>query len=105
MYKRRHERYDVCASIKFEWELADSTRGEGTGLTRDFSVKGLFVMTDDLPPVGSTVHCEVDLATSGSDSGAIVRAKGCVKRIEATPFVGRFPGFAVSSHRMKLEKL
>jgi hypothetical protein len=61
-------------------------------------------MTEDPPPVGTTVHLEVDLKTSRSESTVAVLAKGQVKRIESTGLVGQLGGFAASTRRMRLEK-
>ena len=73
-------------------------------MTRDFSVEGLFVLTESPPPVGTAVHFEVDLKTARLDSEAIVRAKGKVIRIETTNSTGRFGGFAIFARRMRLRK-
>ena len=73
-------------------------------MTRNFSARGLFIMTEDVPPIGTTVHFEVDLRTSRLDSTVTVRAKGHVERIESTALVGQIGGFAVSTRRMRLEK-
>ena len=104
MERRRHERHDVSAPVKFNWELPDSGHREGTGVTRDFSAGGLFIMTEDPPPVGTTVLFEVDLKTSRLDSTVTVRAKGQVERVESTGPVSQLGGFAVSTRRMRLEK-
>src|ERR1700688_1423790 len=104
MERRRHQRHDLGAPVKFDWELSDGTRRQGSGVTRDLSAGGLFVMTDDLPPVGTTVQFEVDLDTSRLDSAVNVRAKGQVNRIEMTDLKGRVGGFAISTRRMRLEK-
>jgi hypothetical protein len=61
-------------------------------------------MTEDPPPVGTTVHLEVDLRTSRLDSTVTVLAKGQVKRIESTGLVGPLGGFAASTRRMRLER-
>ena len=104
MERRRHQRQDLSAPVKFHWELSDSTHRQGTGITRDFSARGLFVMTDEPPSVGTTVRFEVDLDTSRLGSAVTVRAKGQVNRIEMTDLAGRVGGFAISTRRMRLEK-
>jgi hypothetical protein len=104
MERRRHERHDLSAAVKFYWELSDSTHRQGIGVTRDFSAVGLFVVTDDPPPVGTPVHVEVDLETSRLGSPVTVRAKGKVNRIETTDLTDRLGGFAISTRRMRLEK-
>jgi hypothetical protein len=102
MERRTYERSDVSAPVKFGWDLSDGTQRQGTGITRDLSAGGLFVMTDDLPPVGTTIHFEVDLATSRLGSTTI-RAKGLVNRIETTRSAGQVGGFAISTRRMMLK--
>jgi hypothetical protein len=104
MERRRHERHDLSAPVRFDWEPVSRTRQAGTGITRNFSAGGLFIMTDDVPPVGTTVHFEVDLKTSRLDSTVTVRAKGLVERIENTGLTEQVGGFAVSTRRMRLEK-
>jgi hypothetical protein len=104
MERRKHERHDLSAPVKFDWELSDGTHRQGTGITRNFSAGGLFVLTDDPPPVGTTVRFEVDLERSRLGPAVTVRAKGKVNRIEMTEPAGRFGGFALSTRRMKLEK-
>ena len=104
MERRRHRRHDLSAAVKFDWESSDNTHCQGTGITRDFSVEGLFVMTENPPPVGTAVHFEVDLKTARLDSAAIVRAKGKVNRIETTNSTGRLGGFAISARTMRLGK-
>ena len=102
--RRKHQRHDLSAPVKFEWELSDGNHRHGAGITRDFSAGGLFVMTGDPPPVGADVQFEVDLETSRLGSAVNVRAKGLVNRIEATDPAGQVGGFAISTRRMKLEK-
>src|SRR4029077_10772952 len=95
METQKHEQHDLSAPVKFDWKLSDSTHRQGTGVTRDFSAGGLFVMTDDPPPVGTTVRFEVDLETSGLGPAVTVRAKGMVNRVETTDLTGRLGGFAI----------
>jgi len=104
MERRRHERHDLSAPVQFDWEVSNGAHRQGTGVTRDFSAWGLFVMTDDPPPVGTTVRFEVDLDTSRLGSAVTIRAKGQVNRIEMTDLAGRVGGFAISTRRMRLEK-
>lgn len=104
MERRRHQRYDLSAPVKFDWELSNRIHRRGTGVTRDLSAGGLFVMTDDPPSVGTTVRFEVDLDTSRLGSAVVVRAKGPVNRIEMSDLAGRVGGFAISTRRMRLER-
>jgi hypothetical protein len=104
MERRGHERHDLSAPVKFEWDSPDNTHRQGTGITRNLSAGGVFVITDDPPTPGAIVHFEVDLDTSRLDSAVTVRAKGQVNRVEITDSAGGVSGFAVSSRRMRIQK-
>jgi PilZ domain-containing protein len=104
MERRRHERHDLSVPVKFDWESTDSTWRHGTGLTRNFSAAGLFILAEDPPPVGAIIYFEADLDTSRLESAVTVQAKGQVERVEMADLEGRLGGFAVSTRRMRLEK-
>ena len=100
--RRRHERHDLTAPAKFDWKSSNRTHCRGEGVTRNFSAGGLFVMTEETPPVGTTVHFEVDLQRG--NSAVTIRAKGQVSRSETTHLGGQIGGFAISARRMRIEK-
>jgi PilZ domain len=102
MERRAHERHDLTAPVKFDWKSSNRTRCQGAGVTRNLSAEGLFVMTPESPPVGTTVNFEVSLERG--DSAVTIRAKGQASRNEATHLEGRIGGFAISTRRMRLEK-
>src|SRR5208283_1879075 len=103
MERRRHERHDLTAPVKFDWKSSDRTHCQGAGVTRNFSAGGLFVMTEEFPPVGTSVHFEVDLERG--DSAVTIRAKGQVSRTEATQSRGPLGGFAIVTRRMRLQAI
>ncbi len=102
--RRTHRRYGLSAQVRFTWELAGGTVFPATGISRDLSAKGLFVMAEHLPPVGSAVRFVVDLSTV-SWPAVKVRAKGQVTRVERPDFEGRVGGCAILTRRMTFEKL
>jgi PilZ domain-containing protein len=104
MERRRHQRHELAAPVRYEWELPDGTVRQATGITRDFSAGGLFVIGDDFPPVGTQVEFEVDLEASSLFSAVNVRAKGLVNRVEAPDAAGGVGGFAISARQMRLKK-
>jgi len=104
MERRRHQRHELAAPVRYEWELPDGTVRQATGITRDFSAGGLFVIGDDFPPVGTQGEFEVDLEASSLFSAVNVRAKGLINRVEASDAAGGVGGFGVSARRMRLEK-
>jgi len=68
----------VATAIHAEISAAGGTV---SGLTRDVSIKGVFILTDQLLPEGST--CSVLLRLDGQRSGGGVRATGYVSRAVA----------------------
>ena len=87
MDQRQSKRYRLKTSVKFSWEnaLGDTIRSEG--FTRDISPSGVFVLTSDRLPLGTTVKMEVVLPTPSEErSGALLRTRGHVVRSEELGF-------------------
>jgi PilZ domain-containing protein len=104
MERRKHARQNLSAPVRFDWELSDGGHHQGTGVTRDVSAGGLFVVTEDPPAVGTSVYLKVDLKTSRLNPTATIQAKGQVSRIEMIHLTGQLIGFALSTRRMTLRK-
>jgi len=77
----------------------------GEGYTRDISPSGVFVLTDNRLPLGTTVKLEVFLPSTRKEaSGALMRTRGHVVRSEQLGFAAvaemgfrmQFPGIASS---------
>jgi hypothetical protein len=54
--ERKAVRFRLLAPVVFRWE-----NRAGVGRTRDISIKGVFVICDTLPPVGTALSLEVYL--------------------------------------------
>jgi|ERR1700722_9476557 hypothetical protein len=104
MERRRHERQELSAAVRFAWESKHEGTRRGTGISRDFSPVGLFVWTDDPPPVGAKIHFTVDLNTGATGIEVTVRGSGQVRRAEKSDTAGQLGGFGVSTRRMSLER-
>lgn len=80
---RKAKRYQLCAPARFLWARQDGKPQSGQGVTRDINTFGVFVMTDELPPVGARIQMEVllpKLADPGS--GMHLHGEGVVLRRE-----------------------
>jgi hypothetical protein len=77
----------------FWWEEPDGNRREGSGVTRDISTIGIYVVSSSCPPPGVRVQLQVSLPSlHGTLPGWRLDAEGQVVRVEAED-----DGFAVSN--------
>ena len=104
MERRKHQRFYFGAPVKFKWRDSDHREVQGTGITRDFAVGGLFIVSNDSPALGVIVECDVDLDSSTLGSSVNIRAKGQVCRAQMPGIEGQGGGFAVSDSRMRLQR-
>jgi len=85
--QRQSKRYQLKTSVKFCWESPQGGISRGEGYTRDISPSGVFVVTGDRLPLGTTVKLEVALPTPRKEaSGASLRTRGHVVRSEQLGF-------------------
>jgi len=101
MEMRQSKRYRLRASVTFSWEHADGSRMRGEGYTRDICSAGVFVLTSDRLPAGTTVKLEVILPSLNENrSGASLRTQGRVVRLEEIGFAAT----AKTGFRMQFPK-
>jgi hypothetical protein len=96
--QRTASRFFVSTPVRFTW---DSQTGIETidGVTRDVSIQSLFIWSNELPPVGTAVHCRVFLPAPTPDSPPIrFDLTGPVIRTELPPPEHRMFGFVVLGH-------
>jgi len=101
MDRRLHQRFDLQATARFSWKDAGGVRIEGQGLTRDISEKGVFVLTPQVPPSGTSVRLEVR-APSLSGSDLLIQSRGQVVRVEGASQPQAGAGFAAATSSLKL---
>jgi len=90
---RHSRRYRVSAPASFLWERADGLLEETSGAIRDISDRGVFIVTDTVPPVGAHLDVDVHLPSLDVNSGAVqLHGEGVVVRVETSADEGR--GFA-----------
>lgn len=102
--QRKYNRYEVGASVAFQWRDLKGVPRQGAGFMRDISNGGLFVLTPTLPPIGSKIRLEICLEYSPTDSPIAIFAKGNVCRVEPSEQSGAQRGFAASTKRLKLHR-
>ena len=87
MDQRQSKRYQLKTAVKFSGERPQGGISRGEGYTRDISPIGVFVLTDNRLPLGTTVKLEVVLPSSRKEaSGASLRTRGHVVRSEQLGF-------------------
>jgi type II secretory pathway component PulK len=93
--RRKLHRFLLRVPVIFRWNDEQAQRREGSGIARDISAAGVFVLTKVYPPPGATIELEVLLPPlRGAAQGLRLNAPGTVLRvIEA----GEQQGFASTS--------
>ncbi len=87
MDQRQSKRYRLKTAVKFSWERQPGSTSRGEGFTRDISPSGVFVLTGDQLPLGTTVKLEVELPSPRKHApGASLRTRGHVVRSEQLGF-------------------
>ena len=94
---RKGTRYSLKKMALFSWALKAGEPQSGQGVTRDINDSGVYVLTDELPQVGSLVQLDILVPElPGSYLGMHLLGDGVVIRVEhhgATQ-----GGFAASVH-------
>ena len=89
----------------FFWKDARDTQHEGIGLTRDISVRGLFVFTTSPPPLESDVKLKAFLPPGRSAVPPLrIQGQGRVVRVDAAHGGQPRAGFAVAGERFVLRR-
>ena len=83
--------------MAFFWKDRGGSRHEGEGFTRDLAEGGVFVFTDNPPPVGTVVRAEVFFPPFKAGSALQVKAKCEVLRVESSAPGKKRGGFAALS--------
>lgn len=85
MERRTKVRYGLRAAAEFSWKATGQGRSKGTGITRDISKVGAFIVSPRCPPVDSKVSVDIFLPSGQSAFPTFgIRAKAKVLRIDCT---------------------
>lgn len=101
--RREQTRFNVRASVTFEWWDAQGVQRCGQGVTRDVSSKGLFIFSDCLPPAKVDLRLEVLFGSVVEEGSNLqLEAEALVLRVEPAANLGASSGFAVlnKSHNL-----
>ena len=95
---REAVRYPVRASVLFSWDEERGVHLEGTGVTRDMSIKGVFVYSMVLPPKNASVDMEVTIPALREDAPPVrIDVRGRIVRTESNTVDPAHAGFAITS--------
>ena len=80
---RKTKRYQLSAPALFLWAPQEGKPQSGQGATRDINASGVYVLADDLPPVGALVQLDILLPKLGDPGfGMSLAGEGVVLRVE-----------------------
>jgi PilZ domain len=92
--RRNHQRVDFLTALNVIIETEDK-KIEVTGDSKDLSLKGIFITTDEKAPVGSL--CSVKVFLSGSKDELALHIQGVVARTEKNGLGINFDSMDVDS--------
>lgn len=98
--QRTAVRYPLEVPVVFRWTERGQVR-ESRGRTRDISVRGAFVLSDDCPSCGTRVAIKMNFPAAMAGRVGWINAEGLVLRIES-PSARRDSGFVVESNGPRL---
>jgi hypothetical protein len=79
--------------VSFSWNLLDGQTRFGRGVCRDICTDGVFVSTENCPPLGSNVRLKIAFPESWKGARNLQLA-GCGVVVRVTDVGGVEPGFA-----------
>jgi hypothetical protein len=83
MDQRKTIRYPVNCPAMCRWTVSDARKQTSFGLTRDISVRGVFVLNNSSPPIGTPIELNIAIPNlSGEAHGLYLVATGSVIRID-----------------------
>ena len=103
MERRGATRYPLRLKVIFSWKDLDGTVRGSEGESRDINGRGIFVYSDLMPDIGSSVEMDVFLPqTAPPRRPAELHAEGRVVRIDPAVSLSMASGFAAMNHTVLL---
>jgi hypothetical protein len=97
MEARASVRYRFGTPAVFSWESQAGGRFKGEGLTRDISVRGVYILTPTCPPPKVVIQVEIFLTSPGATGHSVrIVTEGRVLRVEHPAKGKARGGFAVA---------
>ena len=104
MDRRSHLRFDLRAPVAYTWKDKEGIRQDSSGITRDVSEKGVFIIAHSTPPMGASIRFEVSFLYR-DHSQIRMRARGRVLRVESNGEAKTEHGFATATNMLGLDNL
>jgi hypothetical protein len=92
---RQFTRFKLRFPVVFVWK-DEGGQHEGQGITSNISVAGMFIQSSVCPPVGSSIRCEIFLASANQENN-IAALEGDATGSVVRTHTDEESGFAVSS--------
>jgi PilZ domain len=103
MDRRSHLRFDLRAPVAYTWKDEEGIH-QDSGITRDVSQSGLFIIARSAPPMGASIRFEVSFLYR-DQSQIKMRARGRILRVESNDEATPEPGFATATNMLGLDNL
>jgi len=103
MERRGATRYPLQLAVRFSWKDMTGALHGSVGQSRDLNGRGIFVYSDLIPPIGSSVEMNVLLPhLAPTKRPAELHAEGRVVRVERGDSATHGTGFATMNHTVTL---
>jgi hypothetical protein len=103
--RRKSNRHEIVGRVVFQWKEGNRVVRENLGILRNVSRRGLFVETDNAPPLGTEISIQCQLLRARKVPLVLIRTKGRISRIEFRRRSKRVAGIAISTASIQLQKL
>ncbi len=102
---RKFARYQLDLPVTFSWKDAEGRSRSGSGVIRDISAGGVFILAGASPPDGSAIRYETVLPQLEELFPSLrMEVEGRVLRAEGTAEEKEFSGFAAVCEKFSLQE-
>lgn len=95
MQRRRHERCDCEVPLNFGWEDPEGASHQASGTVRNISAGGVFISTDNLPPVRSRIRFTLYFRFFLENSRLVMRTSAEVLRMQQSGFAAAINAYVL----------
>jgi PilZ domain len=101
---RHHARYRLCMPVLFRWNDTAGKRIKGDGVSRDISIRGMYVWSETQPPHDAVVGLELFLTgvRANTEPPLRVETEARVMRVEEGRGKNNSGGFALTCEHLNL---
>ncbi len=105
MENRKFARYQLDLPVTFSWKDAEGRSRSGSGVIRDISAGGIFILAGASPPDGSAIRYETVLPQLEElFPSLLMEVEGRVLRAKSTAEEKEFSGFAAVCENFALQE-